>query len=322
MTFSIVARCAQTGELGVAVSTAVPAVGAMCPYLRAGVGAVTTQSWVNPYLALQALERLALGDSADAALAHVLRSDPSAHLRQLGVVDRAGHSAAWTGPACTGWAGERCGEGYTVQGNMLTGPATLDAMVRAFYAGCGEPLAQRLMAALEAGQAAGGDRRGRQSAALRVFGKEDYALLDLRVDEHPDPVAELRRVFDIALQQLVPFVAGMPTRDDPGRVPDADATSMLLAAPAERPGARCPARGADAARGGSFAAQSATLAHWMGTRFEPEHVEHNLNVYRGIADEIARLRELDLADLHPAIVFEPLLGRRPAVRDNGGATDD
>ncbi|PLZ00864.1 DUF1028 domain-containing protein [Burkholderia sp. WAC0059] len=303
MTFSIVARCARTGQLGVAVSTAVPAVGAMCPYLRPNVGAVTTQSWVNPYLALRALERLEAGDSAEAALGHVLRTDPSADLRQLGIVDRAGRGVAWTGPSCTGWAGDRRGPGYTVQGNMLVGPETLDAMAGAFEASVDAPLAQRLMAALEAGQAAGGDRRGRQSAALKVVGEEEYALLDLRVDEHPDPVAELRRVFGVARHQLAPFVAGMPTRDDPGRAPPADVTAMLLASPAERPGASLP--------DGDPAADSAVLARWMGTRFAPGRVTHNLAVYRDIAGEIARLRELDLAALHPAIVFDPLRGREP-----------
>ncbi len=191
MTFSIVARCSRTGALGVAVSTAVPAVGAMCVYLRSGVGAVSTQSWVNPYLALNALDALEQGADAEQALAQVLKADPAADLRQLGIVDSHGRSAASTGAQCTGWAGQRTGASYSIQGNMLTGAATLDAMQAAFDASATFALEERLMRALEAGQAAGGDKRGRQSAAIKVVRDEAYACVDLRVDEHGDPVAEL-----------------------------------------------------------------------------------------------------------------------------------
>ena len=302
MTFSIVARCAQTGQLGVAVSTAVPAVGAMCPYLHAQVGAVTTQSWVNPYLAIDALKRLAAGERAQQALDQVVQADPSAALRQLAIVDRHGETAVWTGPGCTGWAGHRRGAHYAVQGNMLTGEDTVNAMAAAFDASAtttaNAPLAERLLSALEAGQAAGGDKRGRQSAALKVVGDEAYALLDLRVDEHPDPVAELRRVYGVAQRQLAPFVAGMPTRDDPGRAPPDEVTALLLTPPCKRAGATRAAT--------DDAGDSAVLARWMGTRFSADRVAHNLGVYRGIVEEIARLRELDLSTLHPAIVFDPL----------------
>jgi uncharacterized Ntn-hydrolase superfamily protein len=319
MTFSIVARCARTGELGVAVSTAVPAVGAMCPYLRPNVGAVTTQSWVNPYLALMALDRLEQGDSVEQALAYALRADPSADLRQIGIVDRNGHSIAWTGSSCTGWAGDRHGRGYTVQGNMLIGSDTVDAMADAFEASHEDGLAQRLMLALEAGQKAGGDKRGRQSAALKVMGREAYAMMDLRVDEHPDPVAELRRIFGVAQQQFVPFVAGMPTRDDFGRSPSADVTALLLRSPNERPGARPDVHSSAGAGMHDVGKDSEVLARWMGTRFAEDRIPHNLNVYRGIVDEITRLRELDLAALHPAILFDPLRSGEP---DIGGGINE
>jgi uncharacterized Ntn-hydrolase superfamily protein len=246
MTFSIVARCPETGALGVAVSTAVPAVGAMCPYLQAGVGAVSTQSWTNPYLALNALGLLEQGKSAEEALKQVLESDPAAALRQLGIVDHTGRAANWTGPDCTDWAGQRAGAGYAIQGNMLTGAAVLDAMVVAFEASAGEALGERLMRTLEAGQLAGGDKRGRQSAALKVMRDEAYAYLDLRVDEHAEPVAELRRVFVVALQQVVPFIEGMPTRNDPGRAPPANVTELLLTPPSLRPGAGTGANSASA----------------------------------------------------------------------------
>lgn len=236
MTFSIVARCPRTGELGVAVSTAVPAVGAMCPYVRTATGAVSTQSWVNPYLATAALERIAHGRSAREALGDVLGGDDGRDLRQIGLVDAHGVAAAWTGAQCVDWCGQIVGDGVAIQGNMLLGAATLDAMAAAFAAGAEQPLAERLLRALEGGQAAGGDKRGRQSAALRVHAVEDYALVDLRVDEHAQPVAELRRVYEIARLQLFPFVLGMPRRGAPaGALPD-EVSAMLLQPPPQRPG--------------------------------------------------------------------------------------
>jgi uncharacterized Ntn-hydrolase superfamily protein len=295
MTFSIVARCQRTGALGVAVSTAVPAVGAMCPYVRAGVGAVSTQSWVNPYLAMNALDLIERGESAESALEQVLKDDPAAALRQLGLVDSEGRTATWTGPSCTGWAGQRTGAGVTVQGNMLVGAATLDGMLDAFVSGTDESLEERLMRALEAGQAAGGDKRGRQSAALKVMRDEAYAYLDLRVDEHHDPVSELRRVFEVARHQFIPFVEGMPTRDDPGRAPPATVTNLLLKSPGQRPGAT----------DWDETGEAAVLMRWMGVAFAQDRVDHNLSAYRSILGEISKLRELDLSSLHPAVIFDP-----------------
>ncbi|MCK0206653.1 DUF1028 domain-containing protein [Starkeya koreensis] len=236
MTFSIVARCPLTGRLGVAVATAVPAVGSMCPFTRAGTGAVSTQSWVNPYLALGVLDLIAGGARAPEALAAVLEKDAARELRQIGVVDAAGRASAFTGAECTPWCGQETGEGFAVQGNMLTGPEVIAVMASAFRASTGAPLDERLMRAMEAGDAAGGDKRGRQSASLRIQGAEDYPALDLRVDEHPAPIAELRRVLEIARLQLVPFVEGMPKRDaPPGPAPES-VTAMLALSPPQRPG--------------------------------------------------------------------------------------
>lgn len=236
MTFSIVARCPRTGQLGVAVSTAVPAVGALCPFVRAGVGAVSTQSWVNPYLALGALDRMAAGDTAQVALDAVLASDDSRDLRQIGVVDAKGGAAAWSGERCTGWFGHLVGDGFAVQGNMLVGEATIREMVNAFTASSGLDLAERLLLALEAGQRAGGDKRGRQSASLRVHATEDYPLVDLRVDEHAHPVPELRRIYTIAALQLLPFVNGMPRKGGPGVPAPDDVVKLLALPPPHRPG--------------------------------------------------------------------------------------
>ncbi len=234
-TFSIVARCSRTGQLGVAVATAVPAVGSMCPYVQSGIGAVSTQSWVNPYLALTALSELEKGAGATGALDAAIADDDARDFRQFGLVDAKGESAAHTGAQCTPWAGQILGQGVAVIGNMLTGPEVLAAMATAFHASADADLAERLMLALEAGDAAGGDKRGKQSAALRVHADEVYALLDIRVDEHAEPVAELRRVLRIARAQLLPFVMGLPKRGKPAEPAPREVTEMLLRAPPDRP---------------------------------------------------------------------------------------
>lgn len=235
-TFSVSARCARTGMLGVAVSTAVPAVGGICPFVEAGVGAISTQSWVNPYLGIDGLKLLREGKSADQALRQLLDEDPGRDVRQVGIVDAKGRSASWSGTACTAWFGHLTGPGYAIQGNMLVGEATLRAMAEAFAGTDALGLPDRLMRVLEAGQRAGGDKRGRQSAALLVYKSEGYPYLSLRVDEHADPVAELRRVFEVARLQLLPFVDGMPSRKDPiGDLPR-EVTDMLMVAPPLRPG--------------------------------------------------------------------------------------
>jgi len=236
MTFSIVAHCPRTGQLGVAVSTAVPAVGSMCPYVKPGVGAVSTQSWVNPYLAIEALQRMERGEPGPAALRAVLAGDEGRDVRQLGLVDAQGRAASWSGELCTDWFGHLVDDHFAVQGNMLVGEATVSSMAAAYRAAASRDLAERLLLALEAGQAAGGDKRGRQSASLTVYGEEDYALLDLRVDEHADPVAELRRIHRVALLQLVPFVASMPRRRGVAAAPDPEVMRMLLEPPPRRPG--------------------------------------------------------------------------------------
>ena len=236
MTFSIVAYCPRTGMLGVAVATAVPAVGSICPYVKSGVGAVSTQSWVNPYLAIDALRLMEQGSSGPDALDAVMAADNGRDLRQIGVIDSSGRSAAWSGRNCTAWFGQIVEAHFAVQGNMLVGAATIEAMAAAFRASEAHDLAERLMLALEAGQAAGGDRRGRQSAALKVHHVEEYPWLDLRVDEHPHPVAELRRVYEIARLQLLPFVQGMPTRSDPGATAPENVVKLLGVPPPQRPG--------------------------------------------------------------------------------------
>jgi len=209
-TFSIVARCPQTGELGIAVSTAIPAVGAINPFARAGVGAIATQAVSNPHLGIDGLSLLAQGLPAPQALERLLEADADREKRQVSIVDARGHAAAFTGDEVETWKGHRIGPGYVVAGNLLVGEEIIRAMSGAFGAAQG-PLGERLLIALEAGQAAGGDKRGKVSAALLVVGDREYPILDLRVDEHPRPVVELRRIFDI--------YTALPYLDDlrPGR---------------------------------------------------------------------------------------------------------
>jgi uncharacterized Ntn-hydrolase superfamily protein len=200
MTFSIVARDPGNGDLGIAVASKFPAVGAVVPWARAAVGAVATQSWANTDFGPEGLALMDGGLDADSALARLLGADDGADARQVGLVDGSGGAATFTGEGCMPWCGGIAGDGYACQGNILVGESVVTEMAGAFKRTDGE-LCDRLMSALEAGDSAGGDRRGRQSAALLVVrehggyeGRNDR-YIDLRVDDHPDAVTELRRVF-------------------------------------------------------------------------------------------------------------------------------
>jgi uncharacterized Ntn-hydrolase superfamily protein len=199
------------------------------------LAAITTQAWVNPYLAIDALRTMETGSALEAALDTVIAADEGRALRQLGAVGADGATYLYTGASCTPWCGDIKGDGYTIQGNMLVSGDTLTAMERAFRDGADETIDERAMRALEAGQAAGGDMRGKQSAALMVWDTEAYPRLDLRVDEHTTPVAELRRVLEVARAQYLPFVAAMPKRSGDNPEPPQDVTDMLLRAPGDRP---------------------------------------------------------------------------------------
>lgn len=201
-TFSIVARDARSGDLGVAVASKFLAVGAVVPWARAGVGAVATQAHANTTYGPSGLDLMANGASAPAALSRLVEADSAASVRQCGMVDAYGAVAAHTGPECMRWAGHVTGEGFTCQGNILTGPEVVNAMATAFAAS-NAAFADRLVDALRAGEAAGGDRRGRQSAALLIvregggYGGGNDRWVDLRVDEHHDPLAELGRLLTL-----------------------------------------------------------------------------------------------------------------------------
>lgn len=211
MTYSIVAREAATGHLGVAVASRFFAVGALVPHLRAGVGAIATQAFCSPLYGTDGIALLAGGASAEEALAALTARDEGRSSRQVHMIDASGRSAAFTGDKCIDWAGHRIGDGVSVAGNMLAGPRVVEDTLEAYQDNPGLPLVERLLAAMDAGERAGGDKRGRQSAALMIVHGEAYPWLDIRTDDHADPLAELRRLYAVAQERYLLFAKTMPT---------------------------------------------------------------------------------------------------------------
>lgn len=212
MTYSIVARDAETGQYGVAVASRFFAVGALVPHLRGGKCAVATQAFVSPIWGLEAADRMAAGQGAAEVLADLVARDGGQAIRQIHMIDAEGRVAAHTGADCVDWCGHVAGEAVSVAGNMLAGAEVISETLAAYEANPGLPLAERLMTAMEAGQAAGGDKRGTQSAALVIHRSEDYPWLSLRADDHPDPLDELRRLYDVAHERFLHVAEAMPTR--------------------------------------------------------------------------------------------------------------
>ena len=214
MTWSILARNAD-GTLGVAIASKFFAVGALCIHTRRGVGALSTQALMNPLYGQAGLDSLAAGMSAEQVLAKLTASDSGRAMRQVHLMPGKGAGAAHTGAACIDWCGHHVAADFSVAGNMLAGPHVLEATADAFIRAQGLPLAERLIAAMAAGESAGGDKRGKQSAALLIHGDEDYPQLDLRVDDHVEPLAEMRRLYEVSLERFQPFVACLAGRHDP-----------------------------------------------------------------------------------------------------------
>lgn len=217
MTWSIVARDPATGAFGVAIATKFFAVGSLCPHAASGIGALSTQALVNPLWGRRGLALLAEGMPAPEVVARLVAEDEGRAHRQLHVVDAAGRTASHTGAACIGWC--VAGDGFSVAGNMLEGESVVTATAAA-YCRTGGPFAARLLAALEAGEAEGGDWRGKQSAALLVYAGEEYPELDLRVDDAAEPLAELRRLWEVARRRYLPFKRFLPSRAAPAGVTD------------------------------------------------------------------------------------------------------
>ena len=223
MTWSIVTHDPATGAFAVAVATKAFAVGASCPFVRAGVGAVSTQSMTNRYLGPAILDAMARGLPPDAAIEGALAGDAGKGLRQVHAVDRLGRTAAWTGGNCVTWCGSLAGPSISVAGNMLAGEPTIAETLAAWNAHDGLALPERLMAAMDAGEAAGGDRRGRQSAAMVMTTTEDFPDLNLRVDDHVAPLTELRRLLGIWRVEGQPRVGMAPSKANPSGFIDMDA---------------------------------------------------------------------------------------------------
>ena len=223
MTWSIVTHDPATGAFAVAVATKAFAVGASCPFVRSGVGAVSTQSFTNRYLGPAILDAMARGLPPDAAIEGALAGDAGRGLRQVHAVDRRGRTAAWTGQNCVEWCGGVAAPGIGIAGNMLAGEPTVRATLAAWEANPALDLPERLMVAMEAGEAAGGDRRGRQSAAMVLTTTEDFPDLNLRVDDSPEPLPELRRLLGIWRTERAPGLAAQPSRANPAGFIDLDA---------------------------------------------------------------------------------------------------
>ncbi len=218
MTWSIVARDAS-GAFGVAIATRFFAVGALCPDGESGVGALSTQALINPHYRRQGLELLRAGVPAPEVVKRLTAPDEGRDHRQLHVIDAQGRIGQYTGAKCVDWCGAVVGDGFSVAGNMLAGRGVTEETARS-YERSKKPFAERLIEALEAGEAAGGDKRGKQSAALLIYSGEEYPELNLRVDDHAEPLAELRRLYDKAHERFVPYLRCSPSKARPWGICD------------------------------------------------------------------------------------------------------
>jgi len=206
MTWSIVARH-PSGAFGVAVASRFFAVGALCPAAKSSKGALSSQALMNPHYVRDGIAALDAGASASDIVSRLTSADQGRDLRQFHVIDAAGRVAAHTGSKCIEWCGHVAGDGFSVAGNMLAGSKVVELCARAYEDNAALSFAERLIAAMEAGEAAGGDKRGKQAAALIIYTTEDYPFLDLRVDDHPEPLAELRRLHGVSLERYQPFLS-------------------------------------------------------------------------------------------------------------------
>jgi uncharacterized Ntn-hydrolase superfamily protein len=220
MTWSIIARDKLTGQFGIAVATRFFAVGARVPYVAAGHGGIATQALINPYYGIDGLKLLREGRLPRDIVEALIAADSGRESRQLHIMDAGGRIASHTGTECVDWCGHIEGTGFSIAGNMLADARVLDDTAAAYVANEGLPFAQRLITAMRSGEAAGGDKRGKQSAALVIYGEEEWSDLDLRVDDHTDPLAELERLEQVSRERWVHFRQFLPSRKNPAGVTD------------------------------------------------------------------------------------------------------
>lgn len=230
MTWSIIARDEINGEIGIAVSTCAFAVGARVPFIATGIGALASQAFVNPFYGYRGLEMLRAGASAEHVVRVLTSADEGRSQRQLHVMDQAFRIALYTGAECVPWCGHLQRETFSVAGNMLAGPAVIADTASAFEASAGQPLVKRFLAALKAGEAAGGDKRGRQSAAILIHDREEYPLIDIRVDDHADPLTELARLEAVTHVRYLHYRKVMPSRANPHGITNRDEIERAIAA--------------------------------------------------------------------------------------------
>jgi uncharacterized Ntn-hydrolase superfamily protein len=214
LTWSILVRDPVTGALGAAVATRFFAVGALAIHVEGEVAALATQALINPMYAVHGMARLRAGEPPDAIAAVLLAEDAGRDHRQLHMIDAQGRIAQYTGKDCVAWCGSVRGADVSVAGNMLAGSAVVERTLAAFERAAGT-LADRLLTALEAGEAAGGDKRGKQSAAMKIATRDPYPDLDIRIDDHPDPLAELRRLHAVSQERFAVFRRFLPGTDSP-----------------------------------------------------------------------------------------------------------
>jgi len=231
MTWSIVLRDPDTGTLAAAVATRFFAVGALCIHIRPGAGAVCTQALINPLYGPAALGLLDDGVAPSEVVTALTGRDEGASVRQLHMIDARGRIAQHTGANCVDWCGHVAGGDFSVAGNMLAGAGVIAATAASLTASTGQPIAQRLIDALKAGEAAGGDKRGKQSTALRIHTTEDYPDLDLRVDDHADPLAELQRLYHVSQERFAIFARHLPKKARPSGTIDRAVIEADLARP-------------------------------------------------------------------------------------------
>jgi uncharacterized Ntn-hydrolase superfamily protein len=220
MTWSIVARDPKTGYLGIAVATRFFAVGGLVPHIRGGIGAVATQAFVSPLYGTDGLAQLTAGKAPDEIITELTARDAGRDQRQLHLVDAEGRNAAFTGTKCIDWAGHQIDENVSVAGNMLAGPEVVAETLATYKRAMDKPFIERLLEAMHAGEDAGGDKRGKQSAALLIHRDQDYPWLSIRADDHADPLAELRRLYAVAQERYIHVAETMATKANPNGMID------------------------------------------------------------------------------------------------------